>query len=361
MAGCLYTKLFYPGYISLHSGLWFTFIVDGKHVGVLVRRHVESLKINDFGNHLQILHKDDHSIETSLEKSIDRKLNANICATYNLANGIDRQIAIDNLETEYRYFYQSPYTELCIVYDIEDTDNISEEEEQFHVEALKIFLDSYRIVSKDVRIQQLNSITQEKLVVFQGFADYLAEEVNESPPKRLTKNRKINLGVKLVCVADWTESAPSSTSEIERFSIELRDRLNQNAKAFPEEYWLLKAYEELVIRKNAKYALLEAFIAAESAIRNALTSLKLSKGVSKGKLDNYANEIGIGYMINIELPMLIENITDHERKLLGEVDRIRKLRNSIMHTASTVNDNEAGKALNAIHSMIKMLYYRGII
>ena len=336
-------------------------IVQGKLSAVFVRRHIEALKITDFGNRLQITPIEEQAVSLSLDRPINFISSDNISTTYKLRNGLSRPIAIDNLAEEYRCFFHSPYTELYVVHEVRDTSNITEEEENFYDQIIKIFIDSYRIISKDVRVPQFPNFGQDRLIIQQCSIEYSAEEINEPVLGRLTRHRKLDLGLKLLIVADWTESGPASQVEINLFSSKLKKILDQSSSVFQEEYWLLKAYEELVIRKNAKYALLEAFIGAESAIRSALRFKKLSKGVSKNKLDSYESEVGIGYLINVELPMLLEDINTSERELLGEVDRIRKLRNNVMHGASEVSEEDAGRAINVIHRLIKLFYSRELI
>jgi hypothetical protein len=49
----------------------------------------------------------------------------------------------------------------------------------------------------------------------------------------------------------------------------------------------MKAFEEIDLHRNYKYALIEAFIVAESVISRVLRGIKKDRGVSKEILDAY--------------------------------------------------------------------------
>ena len=80
---------------------------------------------------------------------------------------------------------------------------------------------------------------------------------------------------------------------------------------------------------------------------NYLHDLKLKLGASKSKLDDFEEEVPFSYMLNIECPVLIGNLTDDERQTIGEMDRIRKKRNAIIHKGEEVSEQEALEAIRA--------------
>ena len=76
--------------------------------------------------------------------------------------------------------------------------------------------------------------------------------------------------------------------------------------------------------------------------------------MSKKKLDDLESEIPISYMISVELPCFIKYDND-KRQTLGEIDRIRKLRNNVVHRGCEVSEKDAQSALDALKKLHNML------
>ena len=58
------------------------------------------------------------------------------------------------------------------------------------------------------------------------------------------------------------------------------------------------------MHENYRYAFLLAFFALEDILRDYLRHLETRRGVSATKLKAYEKDIGMSYMINVELPMV---------------------------------------------------------
>ena len=142
------------------------------------------------------------------------------------------------------------------------------------------------------------------------------------------------------------------------FSSKVSNKLpirENNFEITTEEELLIKALDEFEDNKNFKYALLDSFISAETAIMKFVNKLKLENGVSKNKLDDYKEEVSISYVINIEIPFLVENLTDDERSVLGRINRVRKIRNDVVHNGKNVTEQEAREAINAVFDLLKFI------
>ena len=65
--------------------------------------------------------------------------------------------------------------------------------------------------------------------------------------------------------------------------------------------------------------------------------------------------MGIGYKINILLPILFENISVEEKELLDKVNGIRKIRNNVVHAGKLVFQEEATEAVRVAKSISEMM------
>ena len=119
---------------------------------------------------------------------------------------------------------------------------------------------------------------------------------------------------------------------------------------------MLKAREELYIHKNYKYSFIESWTALEISIVNYLKKIKLEKGISKNKIDTYESEIGISYLLNIELPLVQADSSQSFKDLISSVDAVRKMRNKLIHENRNISESEA---INALEVVIKFVNYLG--
>ncbi len=120
---------------------------------------------------------------------------------------------------------------------------------------------------------------------------------------------------------------------------------------------LAKAKREITKNKNYKYALLECFTFIEAYISQYLSDSKLKAGVSKSKLEKYAEEVTISYKLNVELPIFL-NLTDDDRNIVGGVDLLRKKRNEIIHSSKDdeiVTEQDAINAINAVTALFSLI------
>lgn len=78
-------------------------------------------------------------------------------------------------------------------------------------------------------------------------------------------------------------------------------------------------------------ALLQLAIAAELETTRYVHAEYLRRGVSKTKLDDRKAEITFSIMLNIEVMAIAPVDMKPDRQLIGRIDRIRNLRNDLMH------------------------------
>jgi hypothetical protein len=82
-----------------------------------------------------------------------------------------------------------------------------------------------------------------------------------------------------------------------------------------------------------EFSLLQLAIAAEIATHRFVSRSLVSAGVSKGKLDSMQKEMTFSRALNIDVMALCPPGLKPNRGLLGDVDRVRRLRNGVMHEA----------------------------
>ena len=112
--------------------------------------------------------------------------------------------------------------------------------------------------------------------------------------------------------------------------------------------------------KNFKYSVIEAFTSTEYVVTKYLTDEKKRKGASKKKLKDFETLITMSYKLNIELPVYLENLTSKERELIGDVDRVRRLRNKIVHEGRVATRDDAEFAVEKVSKLFEMFVSRGV-
>jgi hypothetical protein len=113
------------------------------------------------------------------------------------------------------------------------------------------------------------------------------------------------------------------------------------------------------LHRTGKTAVIECTIAMEVAVEQVVTSAKLKGGVSRKKLDEYKKEVGLGYQLNVDLPMILAPLTDDERGIIGAADAVRKRRNRIVHQGEQPTREEGQQAVSAVRALLDFLRSRG--
>jgi hypothetical protein len=139
------------------------------------------------------------------------------------------------------------------------------------------------------------------------------------------------LGIKQVRFRFWDTQGQRLQSDETKIAAALNDFFKKNSQTSALQEFFLKAREELEVHKNYKYAFIEVWTALEVAIVSYLKNAKLAKGISKNKLDDLEGEVGISYLLSIELPLVHPTNDETFKKHITRVDAIRKLRNKVIH------------------------------
>jgi hypothetical protein len=113
------------------------------------------------------------------------------------------------------------------------------------------------------------------------------------------------------------------------------------------------------LHRSGKTAVIECTIALEIAVAEVVNAAKLKGGVSRKKLDEYKKEVGLGYQLNVDLPLTLSPLSDEERGIIGAADAIRRQRNQIVHEGAQPTREEGQKAVVAVRALLDFLRSRG--
>jgi hypothetical protein len=335
----MYHALFYlPSSIFLPEKSAFTIEVKERSFEIIIEDRFWATGITDFSEEI---------LGSPIRyKKNDFKFSKNAMG---IVESGEVSFVIDFPNNVFRESYRVPYT--AIVIRFETTKNPKNFE--YVYEAYNYFLLSYQIISQDNFALTQKELFTNNILQFEYFYEYNQDELSLDKQQRqaLTYPRPFKLMTATV----------SEYRMKERFSPEFPE-LNKNEL---EKYFVSKAKNEYVLEtllnaqrqsslyKNYKYSLLDCFFIIEYVIFQYVQDKKLEKGISMNKLKDYSQRVGISYMINVELPMLVEDYNDDVKSLVIELDKVRKIRNDVVHQAKTVSMEQATIALTATRKLLQ--------
>jgi len=226
-----------------------------------------------------------------------------------------------------------------------------------HVEVWDEFVRTYHMVTADVRPAFWDD-SHRLVVVKQGWVPYETAAEHLDPSARL--------GTPISGVPIDRHQVMSSYNQDGKFSFdriaadEVMRRYFAGKRPVPLGRETLSGAQRAVeLFRTGKTAVIECTIAIEVAVEEVVTAEKLKRGVSKTKLDEYKNEVGLGYQLNVDLPMILAPLTDSERTILGAADAVRKRRNEIVHRGAQPDREEGQRAVGTVRSLLDLLRARG--
>jgi hypothetical protein len=121
-----------------------------------------------------------------------------------------------------------------------------------------------------------------------------------------------------------------------------------------EDSFLASALVELN-KQNFKFALLEGFIAVEAIAEQFMSKKKKETNVPQKSLDDFSRETGIGYQTNIEIPLALGKVDETYKQLIDDLNRIRRLRNKIVHEGLSVDHAIASDGIHVCRAYVAFL------
>ena len=339
--GALYVCLYYPGYIGLAKGVY-RGELNGRLFSVRLVDHLRPLEILDFDNRMEM--RAPGIFEPANKEWLISEPNLAVM------DGSQLLCFLHKRGDHHRLFYPRSFTQLIISYEIETAPEFTDDEFAFHERILDHFINLYRCITNDVKITLKSRIRRNVPVALVAVVVYGEDELKRSQEERFYKVRNLGFALRQFSIAEFTHELPRVNHDVEEAS-----RQMGVLRFSPDQIALVDAYEELLLDRNFRSAFLSAFTIGEVMVRQYLHELKLKRGASKGKLDEFEAEIPFSYLLNVELPTLIGNLTDEERQILGAVDRTRKKRNAIIHKGEDVSQQEVVDTLNAVKNLRGLL------
>ncbi len=340
--GALFLHLFYPGYIGPLDSSAFTGEMEGRLVSVQIIKHLRPVEILDFGNEIRTTIEGERT-DAEL-KNIDFTFSEQSVAVRSGANVL---FIIDNLGTYYRRFRHRRFTEIGIAYEIDSAPDYTNEDFIYHEQPLHSFINRYRCITNDVAICLPKNLRRDVPLVQVACVEYDADDLKLDRQERLLRERSLQFGIKQMSIKEFSQEVATVSHDPEEASY----KMGSLPQFSPFQITLINAFEELTVSENSRYAFLSAFIIAEIMLAGYLHQLKLKRGASKSKLDDFEEEVPFSYMLNIELPVLIGNPIDDDRQVIARMDKVRKKRNDIIHRAASVSEQEALEAINAVEGL----------
>lgn len=262
---------------------------------------------------------------------------------------------VDLTRGDFRQYTAPAFSEILISFDIDDISQVSEKELKFHAAVLENFIRSYRHVSQDVSILVPDKLSQDIPIKMVASVPYSDIEFPMTERERLLRPRTLKLGLKQMSVEEFIKYLPKQNPSVDSNTRAIEERLQASMPFDASHEALLRAFEELSINRNPTWALLDIFMVVEIEVAQFVERSKIAKGISRSKLNDYRRDIGISYMLNVDLPLLLSPISDRERNVLAHADAVRRKRNQVVHAGAVVSAEEALHAINTANDLFGLL------
>lgn len=345
ISGCYYWEIMIPSFIKLPEKSGYELFINERRTFVNVFKQVGTVVINDYSNSII-----KNGSKLALENS-NLQIGMNSIGVFH--PDTQECIYVIDFSDKRKEYTKTTYTQIMVIFEsTKDSDNLSLAENAFDS-----FYKSYQVVSDNFFALPMEHLHSNSIVKREYFHTYTKEELLCDELERLKTPRGINFALKKwdqpYLIRDNYQNNLDQAAHSKHLSKYLK---TEKQNDFINET-LLSAKRELHVYKNYKYALLECFFIVENVIYNFIEEKKTSRGISRNKLKEASNRVGISYLINIELPMLVDNYDGKAKNLILSLDGIRKIRNNIVHNGGSVSKNEAE---NAVSVTVEMLNYFNI-
>lgn len=331
----IFYSIIYPGYIQLPFGEVVDFDFESQQVKFIIASHMKPLIVFDTFNELQ-----SNGFKFNRDYTLNNQPGGLIYSkSGDESDTYSNKLVFERLPiTASRVFYNIKCSNLYFI--LPNGDNTPDFD--FAERLIGHFIQIYRRSSNDVFVSDFTQLEAPYAAIQSGTYKVTPEgkyEFSHDSIKALWGK----------FITNQSALKTDSIKELERIRNALKNKGNLEFKDI-----FIKALEEIHIKKNFKYALLEVFIFVEQIIVKALKSIKLSKGISKTTIKDFEKEVGIGYFLNIEIPLVLDSYKENQT-LFQNIDKVRKKRNNVVHRGETVSESEAKFALENSYNLFRLL------
>jgi hypothetical protein len=359
------TFLKYPGFLNVKYGLYYQFTLEGKNVVIGLNGHQKGVKIMDDNNyHVS------HSNKVSLSRPIQDFTKGHIIS---LGAATDRNIKLvdkdslqfsvepDQINKRDVFVIERFYTDFIVIVEFDkfdkkifDDDNRREQYNRSIIKAFNHFIVKYNTVTNSGNLLPIVSLGKQSNVSYilrQGFFEIKPETNFYQYIKKDTSWQLQPTSFVFEQVAmDGIKGATDKI--INGFTEALKEALRY--KVTIVEQFLSSSWLEFN-KMNYKYSFLEAFLAIEVSVQDYLTGKKAKTNIPQKILDDYSRETGIAYQTNIEIPLTLGTVDTKYNNLLSDINKIRKLRNNIVHSGEEVTAEQTRDAIHKIKEFVSYL------
>lgn len=135
-------------------------------------------------------------------------------------------------------------------------------------------------------------------------------------------------------------------------------RTISNGQVPPDEVKELLKLRSSVFWRGRRVSVVESAAIIEMALKNVVSSSLLQKGISKSRLDSLPTEAGLSIFLNFMLPLSLTTAAlERALPLIQKIDRLRKLRNQIMHKNLPEQEIDREQAYEGIDSCMRLIMY----
>lgn len=336
-----YFSLIYPRHIQLKEEAVLEFRFRNVRSSIMINRHRSSLGILDLFNSFERSGK----VATNKNYTIERN------SIFGKAKGkVHDQYYILERHKDRRVFYNYDTTQLLLGYDSAS----AKLDFDLAYSIFEHFIRSYRRALGDVAATNLDRMTSPEIFIEGCCRQSPHNSSAEGFAQRIWAIDELPFDSVKLYFHRYSDSKLTISAKQEDPVTSLVNELNSGQDTFGKDF-ILDAYEDVYVHKTYNKAILDAFTYVEIRLRDYVYQLKLKKGISKRKLDDYKIEVGIGYILNIEFPTLLNEVTPDIRAVIDGMDWARKLRNKIVHERMTAKQQDALDAISKIDAMRVLL------
>ena len=135
----------------------------------------------------------------------------------------------------------------------------------------------------------------------------------------------------------------------------IQDAVRKNDMVPSEVLELLKIKSCLINQSN-KIAVIESAVLAETLLREYSIKILEKLGFSKNNLKNLKDELSFNTMLNVIFPITIpKNSAKKLQKHINAINRLRKMRNDVVHRNISETEIEEKDVREGIESVIKII------